>query len=129
VLTGERQKSSFVSALLPPKIIAKTIFLWYGSIASIPAPFKLCNGLNGTPDLRNLFVYGAAVPGATGGAIEHTHPFTSNGHYHIPILGFPGSVGGGWPQNWGNFSNEVLTGTTDLTNNLPPYKALCYIMY
>ena len=28
------------------------IFLWSGSIGSIPAGYALCNGSNGTPDLR-----------------------------------------------------------------------------
>lgn len=37
------------------------IILWSGSIASIPANWQLCNGTNGTPDLRNTFVVGAAV--------------------------------------------------------------------
>jgi len=35
------------------------IFLWSGSIGSIPAGYVLCNGSNGTPDLRNRFVVGA----------------------------------------------------------------------
>jgi hypothetical protein len=115
--------------MLPPKLIAGAIFLWYGSIATIPVPFKLCNGLNGTPDLRDLFVYGSSVQGGTGGATTHNHTFTSNGHDHIVKIGVPGAVGGGPPQNKGNFSSEVLTGTTQAGNNLPPYKALCYIMY
>lgn len=32
---------------------------WSGSSASIPSGWLLCNGLNGTPDLRNKFVVGA----------------------------------------------------------------------
>ncbi|MCK9571379.1 hypothetical protein M0R72_20690 [Candidatus Pacearchaeota archaeon] len=44
---------------------------WSGSEASIPAGFVLCNGLNGTPDLRNRFVPGAGshyTKAETGGA-------------------------------------------------------------
>lgn len=47
------------------------IGLWSGSVASIPANWYLCNGLNGTPDLRDRFVVGAGgnyAKGATGGA-------------------------------------------------------------
>ena len=36
-----------------------TIAIWRGSVATIPAGWVLCNGANGTPDLRSRFVYGA----------------------------------------------------------------------
>jgi hypothetical protein len=45
--------------------------MWSGSIASIPAGWALCNGSNGTPDLRDRFVVGAGntlAVGATGGS-------------------------------------------------------------
>jgi microcystin-dependent protein len=47
------------------------IVLWSGSIASVPEKWALCNGANGTPDLRNRFVVGAGgdyAVAATGGA-------------------------------------------------------------
>lgn len=53
------------------------ILMWHGLLANIPAGFVLCNGANGTPDLRDKFVKGAAAaanPGTTGGAATHTHP-------------------------------------------------------
>ena len=53
--------------------------MWAGTVASIPAGFALCDGQNGTPDLRDRFVRGAAAgqnPGATGGAATHSHGFT-----------------------------------------------------
>eukprot|EP01084_Bolivina_argentea_P041010 75678_1 len=34
------------------------ILLWYGSISTIPPGWNLCNGSNGTPDLRDKFVIG-----------------------------------------------------------------------
>lgn len=58
------------------------IALWSGSIGSIPAGWFLCDGTNGTPDLRDRFVVGAGTTyavAATGGqnAITsvpaHTH--------------------------------------------------------
>ncbi len=36
------------------------ISMWSGSIASIPSGWALCNGANGTPDLRNRFVIGSS---------------------------------------------------------------------
>jgi hypothetical protein len=47
------------------------IIMWSGSIASIPSGWALCNGSNGTPDLRDRFVVGAGntlAVGATGGS-------------------------------------------------------------
>ena len=48
-----------------------SICWWSGSVASIPAGFYLCNGANGTPDLRDRFVVGAGshyTKAETGGA-------------------------------------------------------------
>ena len=61
------------------------ILLWSGSIGSIPAGYVLCNGNNGTPDLRDRFVVGAGTTyavNATGGTadsvvVSHTHTATS----------------------------------------------------
>ena len=33
--------------------------MWSGSIGTIPTGWALCNGSNGTPDLRNKFIIGA----------------------------------------------------------------------
>lgn len=77
-------------------VVAGIIVMWGGLVANIPAGWVLCNGANGTPDLRDRFVKGAAAgadPGATGGAtththaahtgvINHTHPVTDPGHNH-----------------------------------------------
>ena len=46
------------------------IILWYGDTSNIPGGWVLCNGQNGTPDLRNRFVIGAGdnfSAGDTGG--------------------------------------------------------------
>jgi hypothetical protein len=72
------------------------IVLWSGSIGSIPAGWVLCNGSNGTPDLRNRFVVGAgstyAVNGTGGSAdaivVSHTHTasVTDPGHNHLSYV-------------------------------------------
>lgn len=52
-----------------------SICIWSGSVASIPAGWVLCNGLNDTPDLRNRFVIAVGtnhVYGSTGGASHKT---------------------------------------------------------
>ena len=52
------------------------ICMWSGLLVDIPVGWDLCDGSNGTPDLRDYFVVGAAAganPGATGGGNTHTH--------------------------------------------------------
>lgn len=38
----------------------KSILIWSGAIAEIPEGYSLCDGQNGTPDLRSAFVLGAS---------------------------------------------------------------------
>lgn len=50
--------------------------MWSGTIASIPSGWALCDGQNGTPDLRDKFIKSVGAsenPGATGGAATHSH--------------------------------------------------------
>lgn len=72
---------SLVSALtdafndIPPSIPSGIITMWSGSIATIPPGWNLCDGTNGTPDLRNRFVVGAGSSygvGDAGGSNEVT---------------------------------------------------------
>ncbi|HMP75131.1 MAG TPA: hypothetical protein PKE12_02430 [Kiritimatiellia bacterium] len=83
------------------------IALWSGSIASIPEGWALCDGSNGSPDLRDRFVMGAPAgqdPGATGGAHSltltasqmpaHTHgatAATAGAHTHSASTGSAGN--------------------------------------
>jgi hypothetical protein len=132
------------------------IFLWSGSIGSIPAGYVLCNGSNGTPDLRDRFVVGAGstyAVDATGGSanaivVSHTHTATSvvtdPGHTHPTTVGGTGTT----YQRYGQGSTDLAgsgdttsnttgitvattvatAGTSGTNANLPPYYALCYIM-
>jgi len=55
------------------------IFMWSGTLLTIPTGYQLCDGTNSTPDLRSKFVKGAAAaqnPGGTGGGTTYGH---SNG--------------------------------------------------
>lgn len=52
------------------------ICAWLGTLASIPNGWGACDGANGTPDLRDTFIKGAASLGEigdTGGALGHSH--------------------------------------------------------
>jgi len=116
------------------------IMMWYGSVASIPSGWKLCDGNHGTPDLRNRFVVGAGTggnysPGDTGGANSvtltvaqipaHTHTYERT-DVGINVNDRP------WPAS--NNDCDMTTQNTSSTGggqsheNRPPYYALCYIM-
>jgi microcystin-dependent protein len=77
--------TSFVSTAVAASFPTGGIILWSGSVASIPSGWALCNGSNGTPDLRNRFVVGAGsayAVDATGGSADatlptHTHTFSA----------------------------------------------------
>jgi hypothetical protein len=61
-----------VSRLVPPGTIA----IWSGTEADKPDGWFICNGDNGTPDLRDRFVMGAGgsePPGEFGEEQTHTH--------------------------------------------------------
>jgi hypothetical protein len=131
------------------------IVLWSGSVASIPSGWYLCNGSNGTPDLRNRFIVGAGSTysvGGTGGSadaivVSHTHTATDSGHTHsftaIAQAGADGGSGAlvGGIQNTSNDGSYTgttgsgtasisvsTTGSSGTNANLPPYYALAYIM-
>jgi hypothetical protein len=101
------------------------IFLWSGSIGSIPAGYVLCNGSNGTPDLRDRFVVGAGsayAVNATGGSadavlVSHTHTATSTvtdpGHVHPPLS--PANAFSGPPNNGQGLRSDANQSTSTAT--------------
>jgi hypothetical protein len=104
------------------------IVLWSGAVVDIPPGWHLCDGTEGTPDLRNRFVVGAGDtydPDDSGGSETHNHTGTTNGHYHLIASGV--MIGPGFAYNPGT-DTKTDTFTTSTKNHLPPYYALCYIM-
>ncbi len=141
-----------------PAIPSGCILLWSGSTGSIPATWYLCDGTNGTPDLRDRFIVGAGnsyAVNATGGTadaivVSHTHTasVTDPGHVHFQTYGEnlgSGALNGfqleiGFTAN--NAASTINTqskttgisvtnasaGVSGTNANLPPYYALAYIM-
>ena len=127
------------------------IIMWSGTVA--PAGWALCDGNNGTPDLKGRFVLGmsATYPKGTqsGDATvtltvdqmpAHTHDYYSGGTRSLVMLTYlengtngdkaDGGAGGGF-----GFVDSVFHPTAVQTrgggqahNNMPPYYALAYIM-
>lgn len=154
--TQQLATTAFVTSALNTALPSGVILIWSGASSAIPAGWYLCNGTNGTPDLRDRFVVGAGstyVVGNTGGSkdavlVSHTHTatVTDPGHTHSinnstnVLRATSGSNGSNSGTNWRNdtiSNNSATTGITvsnstegvSGTNaNLPPYYALCYIM-
>lgn len=142
--------ASATGATIPTGLIS----LWSGSIGSIPVGWYLCDGTNGTPDLRDRFIVGAGTTyavTATGGSadsviVSHTHTatVTDPGHFHnYQYVSFPlgvSYVGYATDPTPSYSSQPTTTSTTGITvansstgvsgtnANLPPYYALAYIM-
>lgn len=119
-----------------PAIPSGCIVIWSGSVGSVPVGYVLCDGTNGTPDLRNSFILGAGnayAVGQTGGStdaivVSHTHTATSTsivtdpGHNHQPAGGgqfrtINSSLpqGGGYTGSGGSGDPNTSTATTGIT--------------
>lgn len=118
---------SYVDTRLP----AGVIVLWSGAANAIPTGWYLCNGANGTPDLRDRFVVGAGstyAVGATGGSADatlvshthtysgstnsdgaHTHTITDPGHRHT----YAAAIDGGGTYALGGSANFDIYETMD----------------
>jgi hypothetical protein len=60
------------------------IVMWSGTIATIPAGWLLCDGGNGTPDLRDRFIVGANQDDAGAAKTNITGSLTVSGNGTIP---------------------------------------------
>ena len=98
------------------------IVMWSGSVDSIPSGWALCDGTNGTPDLRDRFIVGAGDTygvGDTGGTadaivVEHSHTFTGNAlpeHSHSKTLSKRGNTDG-------NTGSYFKAGTSDTAGSI-----------
>ena len=117
------------------------IIMWSGTIASIPVGWQLCDGTNGTPDLRDKFIVGAnqdtggiaetIVSGTlaqAGGSAMHIHEAgtllgPAHTHGFSTTTSGPSSGGGahcgddGYATRW---HTHTVTGTTDTGNSGGP---------
>jgi hypothetical protein len=154
--TTQIATTAFVADALVNRIPAGVITLWSGSIISVPTGWALCNGGNGTPDLRDRFIVGAGsiyAVNAVGGSanaivVDHTHTANSvvsdPGHSHgytspasttSDAAGFDTEIATTAAANTATATTGITVATTvnstgsSATNaNLPPYYALAYIM-
>jgi microcystin-dependent protein len=121
-----------LSNILPKGLIS----LWYGSVASIPTGWALCDGTNSTPDLRDRFIVGAGTtynPGNIGGLSAVTLTIDQMPKHNHSISGSTwagtgngGSFMYGYLGNYGTAGQDQ--GSDQPHENRPPYYALAYIM-
>jgi len=147
-------------AIIPLPFISKPmekgiIEIFAGTLASIPEGWRLCDGANGTPDLRERFVRGVATavtePGGTGGQDDvtitsstisaHNHTVIAYTHSHRVNASTADGVGGVRFTNTGDeddlsrtssnvppSQNLVSTGASGTHENKPPFFEIAYIM-
>lgn len=142
----------YATQTVPKGIIAQ----WAGLLADVPSGWAVCDGQNGTPDLRDKFVVGAGnkytvtQQGGSADAIvvAHTHTGTTDSkgaHTHtFPVLA--AQWGASTNRTTGGNHSQVGTVTTSEAGahdhpfttdpagasgtdaNLPPYYAVYYII-
>lgn len=130
------------------------IGMWLGALSAIPQGWFLCNGLYGTPDLRDKFIKVASTTGEhgnTGGSNTHTHA-ASNSHTHTAAgthshsgstdyfsqAGSTGANSNGVSKDHSHPSTSCSSATSswasatiqaDSTDNQPAFRTVQYIQY
>lgn len=94
-----KKKITEVNGFELDSIPSGVVVSWYGDKANVPSGWAICDGTNGTPDLRDRFIVGAGNSYSlkdTGGSDKvalnsdevssHDHEITcssAGGHYHL----------------------------------------------
>ena len=120
---------------------AGVIVMWAGLLASIPVGWLLCDGQNGTPDLRDRFIKGASSePGSLGGAPTHTHAAHTGviNHTHVQqrlptatgaVVGFTVDTSmSGTPSASGVSTANPVGGVASLTHDTPSNEPSFYTL-
>ena len=128
----DNSTSLATTAFVHQSVPTGVIWMWNSTSGTIPTGFQLCDGSNGTPDLRDRFVVGAGLSyavGATGGNVTnvitqtnmpahthsvsvngttnnaggHNHTINDGGHAHTPL---------------GNQGQFIVTDSANTSNNV-----------
>lgn len=137
-----REKLASAPYAMAGTLPSGVIVMWSGQLANIPAGWALCNGANGTPDLRDRFVVGAGTSyavGDTGGANQVTLtlnqiPAHTHGYSDQYTTGERDNGSHAWnatydknPRYTADNKTTSSAGGGQAHENRPPYYALAFI--
>ena len=131
-----------------------SIIMWYKALADIPSGWILCDGNDGSPDLRNRFVIGAAsdTDRVPSGSTSHSHTnaqtVAGGAHAHDVTGSISGTVSKVDVSDVGSGTSGIskthshivdfdlpssgthqhTTTNTNPANNDPPYLQVYFIM-
>lgn len=132
----------------------RIIGLYLGTVAALDPLLTLCDGSNGTPDMRTYFARdaGSDSVNSTGGSSTHSHTAPSHSHtlsghthstdvlaststsYEAPSFGDLGdSPTTGHTHSTGSTDdtapgvNSAASGTTDTVSHVPPYRETHFV--
>jgi hypothetical protein len=129
--TTQAATTAFVQAALSSLLPTGVITMWSGAIATVPAGWYLCDGTNGTPDLRNKFIIAAnaddagvaktsitGTPTQTGGSkdaivVSHTHTTDSAG-------AATGSISANIGSDFGSYQTGSASGVFSVSGGSLP---------
>ena len=116
-----------------------------GDLNKIPHGWLLCDGTNGTSDLRNRFIVGAGDQynkGDIGGEDFHRLSIEEMPYHNHKLFVGWANLSGGWMHGVGSFGAELSSmsissnptytdfiGGNQPHENRPPFFALYYIMH
>lgn len=128
-----------VKTLVQTTVPTGMITMWSGSV--VPDGWALCDGQNGTPDLRGRFVLGASTDhslGTSGGSEtvaltidqipEHSHTLSYNTAPNSVLDGYGDVLKGFAEFDPDGYSSTDEAGGSEPHSNMPPYYVLAYIM-
>lgn len=121
-----------------------SVILWAGTLETIPTGWHLCDGEDGTIDLRGTFALGAGGTynlGDNGGSEEvtltvaqmptHSHACEPGSDTGSVNSSTPRTVNVSATNTWSTLSGSAIrilsAGSSQPHSNMPPYKALYYI--
>lgn len=106
-----------------------SIIAWAGALDALPTDWVLCDGDNGTPDMRDYIVqFAGATPTAPAGdnSLSISGQTSEHGHSHdggdLPA----GQSGGSWAHSATVYHSHSISASTTWQ---PPWFALAFLMY
>lgn len=124
----KRRKLALYQTTSDIALVPGHIIMWEGG--AVPADWLLCDGTNGTPDMRDYFVEisGAGSEGTAAGDNTATATGTTNqqGHSHLggDVNDGMTAIGGG--HGGTVYHSHTISGSAAID---PPYYALAFLMF